>query len=307
MHSSGLFRDQVVVDYRSKKMEEEKNESKKLYIFNGKDFNNWKFRMEVLLREHDVENFIVNSLEEHEEIVIDNLDDAAARRRKIKLKEVLAKKERKCFSLIVQRIGNDYLEFVKDKANPKAAWLSLCGAFERKGVSNRMFLRRELLSLKMNENEILENHLLKFDKVLRDLKAVGAKMEEEDIICQLLMSLPKIFEPVITALETLKAEELTMEFVKGRLLDCDIKRRTNNFNGNQSQDRKSNVINEVPLAMLGYSKKNITCFICGKKGHYQNNCPDKAKQCCSTCTNCRNKQHGANLAENQDNGYDYIL
>src|SRR6202012_308579 len=89
------------------------------------------------------------------------------------------------------------------------------------------FLRRKLFSMKMGESESLEHHLLQFEKVLRDLKSVGAKMEEEDIVFQLLLSLPKSYEPIVTALETMKAEELTMEFVKGRLLDCDIKRKTN--------------------------------------------------------------------------------
>lgn len=171
--------------------EDDKNEIKKSYLFNGKDFNNWKFRIETLLREHDVENFITTALDEHEEIIITHLDDAATRRRKIKLKDDLRKKERKCFSLIVQRIGNDYLEYVKDKTNPKEAWQSLCAAFERKGVSNRMFLRRELLSLKMEEKDNLEIHLLKFNKILRNLKSVGANMEEEDVICQLLLTTPE--------------------------------------------------------------------------------------------------------------------
>lgn len=68
-----------------RKMEEEKHETRKQFIFNGKDFNNWKFRVEVLLREHDVENFIVKSLEEHDEIRINNDDDQATRTAKEKV------------------------------------------------------------------------------------------------------------------------------------------------------------------------------------------------------------------------------
>lgn len=169
------------------KMEEEKQELKKLFIFNGKYFNNWKFRIETLLREHDAEDCIIKSLEEFDEIAINNLDDQATRDGQAKLKEELRKKERKCFSLIVQRIGNDYLESIKDKINPKQAWSSLCNTFERKDVSNRMFLRWQLLSMKINEKK-LEIHLLKFDKIQRQLKSVGAKMEEGDVICQLLIS-----------------------------------------------------------------------------------------------------------------------
>lgn len=273
-----------------RKMEEEKNEIRKQFIFNGKDFNNWKFRVEILLREHDVENFIGKSLEEHNEIQIHNEDDQASRTAKEKLKVELKKKERKCFSLIVQRIGNDYLEYVKDKNNPKDAWSSLCAAFERKGVSNRMFLRRKLLSLKMKENDNLEHHLLEFDKILRSLKAVGANMEEEDIICQLLLSLPESYESVITALETMKAEELTIEFVKGRLLDIDIKKKSMG-----SKERLEHN-EDHPSAMMGYNKKQITCFLCGKKGHFQNNCPDYVRGC--TCSASRNAR--ANLVKQEE-------
>ena len=46
-------------------------------------------------------------------------------------------------------------------------------------------------------------------------------MEKEEEICQLLVSLPESFESVTAALENLQPEELTMELVKGRLLDHD--------------------------------------------------------------------------------------
>lgn len=290
-------------------MAEEKNELKKQFIFNGKEFNNWKFRTETLLREHDVEVFIEKSLEEHEDIIIVHLDDAATRQIKNKLREELRKKERKCFSLIVQRIGNDYLEYVKDKENPKEAWQSLCEAFERKGVSNRMFLRRKLLSLKMGETDDLKKHLLEFDKTLRKLKAVGANMEEEDIICQLLISLPQTYDTVATALETLKPEELTMEFVKGRLLDCDLKRKTMSISNEKLESNKATGVSNYEFSsMVAYKKKNIKCYICGKPGHFQNECPDNASQRYrDNYTNCK-KCHCANQASTEnDDDERYVL
>lgn len=66
-------------------MEEEKDEIKKQFIFNGKEFNNWKFRMGTLLKEHDVEVFITKSLEEHEEIIIIHLDTQRERAQKASL------------------------------------------------------------------------------------------------------------------------------------------------------------------------------------------------------------------------------
>lgn len=78
----------------------------------------------------------------------------------------------------------------------------------------------------MKENENLESHILKFEKIVRELKSVGAKMEEEDEICQLLISLPGTFDSFAAVLENMKPEELTMEFTKGRLLYCELKRKS---------------------------------------------------------------------------------
>lgn len=258
--------------------------------------------MEILLREHDTEVFVTKSLEEFDEIVINASDDEAVIERKNKLKDELRKKERKCYSLIVQRIGNDYLEYVKDKANPKEAWSSMCATFERKGVSNRMSLRRELLSLKMKENENLESHLLKFNKILRNLKSVGAKMEEEDVICQLLSSLPKTYESVVTALETMKAEELTMEFVKGRLLDCEIKMKLNAV----TEERSEKTFEEHPTAMVGYKSKVITCYLCGGKGHYQSDCPNNRRVKSCSCNSNRNpvRNYDANFVKKPEDDSD---
>lgn len=88
-----------------------------------------------------------------------------------------------------------------------------------------MFLRRKLLTFKMGENNDLELHILEFDKIVRELKVSGANLGGEDAICQLLLSLPKHFKPVSTALETISPDKLTMDLVKGRLLGFEIKRR----------------------------------------------------------------------------------
>lgn len=65
----------------------------------------------------------------------------------------------------------------------------------------------------------------------------------------------------------MKAEELTMEFVKERLLDCYSKRKTNVVGK----------MHEGPTAMVAHNKKKIVCYICGKSGHYQNDCPDNRR------------------------------
>lgn len=69
----------------------------------------------------------------------------------------------------------------------------------------------------------MEQHFSKFNEIVQQLKSVGAKLEDIDVVCHLLISLPKSLDPIATALETLEPERLTVEFVKGRLLDHELK------------------------------------------------------------------------------------
>lgn len=112
-------------------MIEEKVEMRKLSIFDGKNFSNWKFRTEVAMREYNIDNFLKKPVEENEEFEVDAADTP-----EIGAEKESQKNEDKCCSMIVQRIGDDYLEYVKDKTNPKEIWSGLTGIFERKGVSN---------------------------------------------------------------------------------------------------------------------------------------------------------------------------
>lgn len=146
--------------------------------------------------------------------------------------------------------------------------------------------------MKLTEGNLLEKHFLKFEETVRELKSVGAKLEEMDIICHLLLTLPKDYDAIVTALETLETEKLTLEFVKGKLLDQEIKR----------QNQQEGISGETSAVFLGNSKaatrnyqksqynqinsrtgKNFTtssqgkpfsfnCHNCGKPGHKRSEC-----------------------------------
>lgn len=90
------------------------------------------------------------------------------------------------------------------------------------------------MSIKLKENESLEKHYLQFEETVRELKTVGAKLQESDIVCHLLRTLPKSYDGIVTALQTLDNSKLTLEFVKGKLLDQELKR--NNLQEEASED-----------------------------------------------------------------------
>lgn len=244
-------------------MDEDKDKYKAA-IFDGTNFSNWKFRLEVVLEEHELLEFLENSVEDIVELRADNADTAAEAEEKKKKRDAELKKERKCKSMIIKRIDDNHLEYVKDKKTPKDIWTSLIGTFERKGVASQLFIRKNLLTMKFEDGEKIEKHFLEFEKLIRELKSTGANMDEADSVCHLLLTLPKSFDPLVTALETVAPDKLTMSFVKGRLLDAENKRKNSEENVHSNQASSS--------AFTGNTKPNVKCFNCGKSGHFSYEC-----------------------------------
>lgn len=239
--------------------------------FDGKNFDHWKFRVETVLDHYGVKKCITEQITSPTE-------------EQIKL-------DKKCKSVIVQCVANSHLEYIKDKNTSYDMWKALEKVFQRKGVASQLYLRRKLLTMKFNANEMLETHFTKFEETIRELKSVGATLEEVDIVCHLLLTLPKSYDTIVTALETLETNKLTLEFVKGKLLDHEVKRK--NFEERNDSDlaafsgyqRNMNTRN-AGTSNKHYQKENksdtnytrqkdskgIKCHNCGKVGHFRKQC-----------------------------------
>ncbi|KAF2888971.1 hypothetical protein ILUMI_17202 [Ignelater luminosus] len=201
------------------------------------------------------------------------------------------KKDRKCKSIITQTVADSHLEYIKDKHTAKEMWTALQNTFARKGIRNQLLLRKQLLQLKLEERGTLNLHFLTFDSIVRRFKASGDTLEKNDIICRLLLTLPKSYEMVITTIETIAGSDLTLDFVKGKLLDEEIKQKS-----------KSNMVQENFTAFAGKSNCNkkkwntsgqkrytkmtnksvntgryfrFKCHNCGQEGHKRAECRRK--------------------------------
>ncbi|KAF2887536.1 hypothetical protein ILUMI_18637 [Ignelater luminosus] len=191
--------------------------------FDGNNFDSWKFGLGVLLEEKNCLECLDGMDSSYN--VIDS-DDAATKAVKTKQIQDFLKKDRNCKSIITQSVADSYLKYIKDKHTANEMWNSLQNTFERKGIRNQLLLRKQLLQLKLEERGTLNSHFLIFDSIVQSLKASGATLEENDIICHLLLTLPKSYEMVITTIETIGGSNLTLDFVKGKLLDEEIKQKS---------------------------------------------------------------------------------
>lgn len=227
--------------------------------FNGTGYDHWKFRMEILLDQHEVKICIEG----------EKTDPTAE----------FLKKDKKCKSIIIQCIANSHLQYVKDKTTGFQMWDALEKVFQRKGVASQLYLRRKLLTMKHNDNDSLESHYIKFDETIRELKSVGASLEDMDVVCHLLLTLPKSYDSIVTALETLDADKLKLEFVKGKLLDHEMKKKNQcemKTNDSAAFYSGSKVFKQGKEGKGKFSRNMTTgffkCHNCGKPGHKRAEC-----------------------------------
>lgn len=151
---------------------------------------------------------------------------------------------------------------MKDCKTAKEQIDALKGIFLRSSSFTKLSPWRKLLNLKTTTNEKLEDHFLKFDSIIRELKEQGTELNESDKVCHLLLSLPTKFDTVVTALETVS--DVKVDFVKARLLDEEMKVRTREENENKEF--------EIGLNTAVQPKK---CYVCGSPQHFQSNCPKR--------------------------------
>lgn len=225
------------------------NNTIKIPLFDGTNFNNWKYRVGILLDEKGLRKYI-------EKDFINILAEDDTRQAEVGVEE------KKCISVLVQTIHDSQLEYIKEKKTAKEMFDMLCGIFERKSVANQLLLRRQLLTMKYRETNDIIEHFLAFDTKIRELKSMGAKMEEVDIVVHLLLTLPTSYDNLVTAMETMKKDDLTLEFVKTRLMD--------EFNKRNGRDSSQNKFESGAMNAKGGFK--LICFGCGAVGHKKSQC-----------------------------------
>lgn len=243
-------------------------------LFDGTNYPSWKFRMLVVLEEHELTECIEREVTEVEVLRINQSDNESAKAAKLIALEHRKKKDRKCKSILISRISDNQLEYVQDQPSPKKIWLALQRVFERKSVASRLHLKKRLLTLR-HEGGDLQGHFLTFDRLIREYKSTGAVIEDIDVVCHLLLTLGPEYDTVVTAIETMPEEHLTLEFVKCRLLDEEIKCRGKDVELFVPK-REPSAFAGKPIGVTGAVKK-WKCFVCHKVGHKAAECPDRSK------------------------------
>jgi hypothetical protein len=156
--------------------------------FDGQNsFSLWRIKMRALLRQQG----LVKVLEPRGKIGISAIDEIVERGEL---------EEKKAHSIILLSLSDGVLREVADEETTAGLWKKLESLYMKKSLTNRLFLKQRLYTLKMQEGTPLCDHLDYFNRIILDMKNIDIKVDDEDQALILLCSLLDSFDNFINSM-----------------------------------------------------------------------------------------------------------
>ena len=101
---------------------------------------------------------------------------------------------------IILCLSDKVLYNVMNEETTASLWCILESQYMTKSLSNNLFMKKQLYSLRMKERTPILQHLNAFNRILSDLLALEVKLEEEDKTLLLLFYFPSSYDHLATTI-----------------------------------------------------------------------------------------------------------
>ena len=98
--------------------------------------------------------------------------------------------DEKARSAIELSLGNEVLREVTFQKTAKALWEKSQSLYLKKTLTNKLYKKQCLYSLRMSEDTSLSSHIHEFESIIMDLQNLDVIIDDEDKALLLLCSLP---------------------------------------------------------------------------------------------------------------------
>lgn len=166
----------------------------------------------------------------------------------------------KTLAEITLMVDSNIYTYLQDCNTAKEGWDALVSAFEDKGVTRKVALLKQWVSLQLSECETMQNYVERSLSLYSKVKTAGFDINETVAGSMMLCGLTDQFRPMVMSMESAE-RDLTVDFVKNVLLQevdyerCDEKALAVGYK--KGKDKK---------------KKSIKCYEC-KGPHFRSKCP----------------------------------
>ena len=143
---------------------------------NGNNFPTWKIQIRMLLMKQGVWKIVSGAEappDENNIVAMSKFND----------------RKDKALSTIVLAVEPSLLYLLGDPEDPVIVWKKLCDQFQKKTWSNKLVLRRKLMSLKPKENESIQCYMKEMVETFEALSVIGEAVEEEERVVHILACL----------------------------------------------------------------------------------------------------------------------
>lgn len=169
----------------------------------------------------------------------------------------------KAFATIGLLVEDNQHNIIMGQTTAKGAWNALKSYHHKATLTSKVTLLKLICNKNFRDGESMEQHLFDMEDLFAKLENAGQKLEEKLKVAMILRSLPDSFDTLCTALESRDDNDLTMDLVRGKLIDLCSK----------CEAKRTDVAMKVKV-----KGKPIECFHCHKVGHMKRDCKELMKK-----------------------------
>jgi hypothetical protein len=132
----------------------------------------------------------------------------------------------KALSTIRLCLADDVLFNIVGEDTTSGLWSKMESLYMTKSLTSRIYLKRQLYSLRMKEGTTIVDHLNTFNTLIVQLTSMEVKFEDEDKAITLLCSLPESWDNLVTSISFSSTDVLDYDSVVGALLAEEMRRKS---------------------------------------------------------------------------------